>query len=151
MTFEKFLDFKMRYDIRYQKKDGSYCRILYQAIIIEHDGLGRILRTFGTYTDINYLKEGGAPTLSFIGMNGMPSYIDVPLKNRNLLPKKDNITYRERQVLKLLAEGMLSKEIASTLGISKETVDRHRKNMLHKKGLANTSELVGKAIRQGWI
>lgn len=151
MTFEKYLNFKMRYDIRYRKKDGSYCRILYQSIIIDHDGRGGILRTFGTYTDISYLKEDGHPALSFIGMNGMPSYINVPLENRNLVTDKDNITYRERQVLKLLAEGRLSKEIAVILNISKETVDRHRKNMLHKKGLANTSELVSKAIRQGWI
>ena len=151
ITFEKFLNYKMRYDIRYQKKDGSYCRVLYQTIIIEHDGLDRILRTFGTYTDITYLKEDGVPALSFIGMNGMPSYINVPLENKDLPTEKDNITYRERQVLKLLAEGRLSKEIAVLLSISKETVDRHRKNMLHKKGLANTSELVSKAIRQGWI
>lgn len=149
--FEKYLNFKMRYDIRYRKKDGSYCRVLYQSIIIDHDGLGGILRTFGTYTDISYLKDSGPPTLSFIGMNGMPSYINVPLKNKMLSVSKDDISYRERQVLTLLAEGKASKEIGLILGISKGTVDRHRKNMLHKKGLANTSELVSKAIRQGWI
>lgn len=151
ITFNKFLNYKLRYDMRFRKKDGSYCRVLYQAIIIEDDGMGGILRTFGTYTDIGYLKEEGVPTLSFIGMNGMPSYINVPLKNGNLLPGKDNITYRERQVLKLLAEGKLSKEIATLLNITKETVDKHRKNMLHKKQLRNTGELVSKAIRNGWI
>lgn len=151
ITLEKFLNFKLRYDIRYRKKDGSYCRILYQSIIIDHDGNGGILRTFGTYTDIGYLKESGPPSLSFIGMNGMPSYINIPLMTKAINTRKDNITYRERQVLKLLAEGKLSKEIAVVLGISKETVDRHRKNMLRKKEAANTGELVSKAIRLGWI
>lgn len=151
MTLEKFLNFKLRYDIRYRKKDGSYCRVLYQSIIIDHDGNSDILRTFGTYTDISYLKENGPPALSFIGMNGMPSYINIPLVNKTIHNGKDNITYREREVLKLLAEGRLSKEIAVVLGISKETVDRHRKNMLRKKEAANTGELVSKAIRMGWI
>jgi DNA-binding CsgD family transcriptional regulator len=54
-------------------------------------------------------------------------------------------------VLKLLIEGKLSKEISSILKISKQTVDTHRKNMLHKKNLSNTGELIGKAIRYGWI
>lgn len=141
----------MRYDIRYRKKDGSYLRVLYQSIIIDHDGLGGILRTFGTYTDISYLKKSGPPALSSIGMNGAASYINVPLKNKVLPAAKDDISYRERQVVRLLAEGKVGKEIGPLLGTSKETVDRHRKNILHKKGLANTSELVGKAIRQVWI
>ena len=57
----------------------------------------------------------------------------------------------EKQILILLIEGKLSKEISGALGISKQTVDTHRKNMLHKKNLSNTSELIGKAIRYGWI
>ncbi|HTH31462.1 MAG TPA: LuxR C-terminal-related transcriptional regulator, partial [Lacibacter sp.] len=60
-------------------------------------------------------------------------------------------TKREKQVLKLLIEGKPSKEISSLLKISKQTVDTHRKNMLHKKHLSNTGELIGKAIRCGWI
>ena len=61
------------------------------------------------------------------------------------------MTTREKQVLKLLMEGKLSKQISIILNISKQTVDTHRKNMLHKKNLNNTGELIGKAIRYGWI
>ena len=42
-------------------------------------------------------------------------------------------------------------KISSILNISKQTVDTHRKNMLHKNNLNNTGELVAKAIRYGWI
>ena len=45
----------------------------------------------------------------------------------------------------------MSKEISCILNISKQTVDTHRKNMLHKNNLSNTGELIGKAIRYGWI
>lgn len=147
--FEKLLKYKIRYDIRLQKKDGDYIRLLYQAVVAERDGM-EIVRTAGTYTDITYLKKEGTPVLSFIGMYGEPSYVDVPFDSRFLLAP-DNLTTREKQILLCLAEGKASKEIAEELHISKETVDKHRKNMLLKKGVHNSSELVSKAIKCGWI
>ena len=144
------MKYKLRYDVRYQKKNGDYARILYQGILIEHDDEGRLLRSLAIHTDITYLKKEGRPTLSFIGTDGEPSYIDVDLEN-NFVARKDDFTSREKEVLKLLIEGKLSKQISSILNISKQTVDTHRKNMLHKKHLGNTSELVGKAIMCGWI
>lgn len=141
--------YKLRYDIRLRKKDGDYIRLLYQAAVVEQDEAG-IIRTMGTYTNIDYLKKEGIPVLSFIGMYGAPSYVDVPLNSR-FFHTPDNLTPREKQVLILLAEGKASKEIAGELNIGKETVDKHRKNMLLKKGVHNTSELVSKAIKCGWI
>ena len=83
-------------------------------------------------------------------MDGEPSYIDVGSKNI-FIESKEELTAREKQILQLLIEGKLSKEIGIILNISKQTVDTHRKNMLHKNNLSNTSELIGKAIRYGWI
>lgn len=146
----KMAKYKIRYDIRYQKRNGEYMRLLYQGVLIEHDDEGRLLRSLGIHTDITYLKKEGKPTLSFIGMDGEPSYIDVDLEN-NFFTSKEDFTGREKEVLKLLIEGKLSKQIGSILHISKQTVDKHRKNMLHKKHLNNTGELVGKAIMCGWL
>jgi DNA-binding CsgD family transcriptional regulator len=146
----KLMKYKVRYDIRMIKKNGEYARMLYQGILLEHDLKGRFLRTLNMLSDITYLKQEGKPILSFIGMNGEVSYQDVASKNI-FIESKDELTKREREVLKLLIEGRLSKEISQILKISKQTVDTHRKNMLCKKKLNNTSELVGKAIRYGWI
>jgi DNA-binding CsgD family transcriptional regulator len=125
-------------------------RILYQGILLEHDDKGRFLRTLSVHSDITYLKQEGRPVLSFIGMDGEPSYRDVA-SNNIYIESKEELTRREKQVLKLLIEGRLSKEISSILKISKQTVDTHRKNMLRKNNLSNTGELIGKAIRNGWI
>jgi DNA-binding CsgD family transcriptional regulator len=119
-------------------------------MLLEHDENGRFLRTLSAYTDITYLKQEGIPVLSFIGMDGEPSYHNVDLSNIYIESKED-LTRREKQVLRLLIDGKLSKEISYILKISKQTVDTHRKNMLHKKNLSNTGELIGKAIRYGWI
>jgi DNA-binding CsgD family transcriptional regulator len=150
LPLEKLMRYKMRHDLRYRKKNGDYARLLCQALIIEHDDDGRLLRSLDVFSDVTYLKQEGRPVLSFIGMNDEPSFIDVCSKNI-YNTKEEEFTKREKQVLTLLIEGRLSKEISDVLSISKQTVDTHRKNMLHKKNLNNTSELIIKAVKFGWI
>ncbi|GAA4150996.1 response regulator transcription factor [Actinomadura keratinilytica] len=58
---------------------------------------------------------------------------------------------REEEILKLVAEGHSSKEIADTLVISVKTVERHRANILAKLGMKDRLELVRYAIRTGLI
>lgn len=61
------------------------------------------------------------------------------------------ITEREEEILKLVAEGHTSKEIAILLVISVKTVERHRANLLQKLGLRDRLELTRYAIRVGLI
>ena len=63
----------------------------------------------------------------------------------------DPLTPRELEVVKLIAEGHTSEEIAEILFISKKTVDRHRANMLEKLGMRNRVELTRYAIRRGLV
>ena len=63
----------------------------------------------------------------------------------------DLLTPRELEVLKLIAEGHSSKQIAELLVISVKTVDRHRTNMLDKLGMRDRVELTRYAIRRGLI
>lgn len=59
------------------------------------------------------------------------------------------LSLRERQVLALIEQGLLSKEIAFRLGISKNTVDRHRQNIMEKLCVNNSIEAikVAKALK----
>ncbi len=61
------------------------------------------------------------------------------------------LTPREDEVLKLIAEGHSSKEIADTLVISLKTVERHRANILQKLGMRDRTELTRYVIRAGLI
>lgn len=63
-------------------------------------------------------------------------------------PSKNNvITKREKEILNLIAEGNTSQEIAEKLFISYFTVGKHRKNIMHKFDLKNTTELIKFAIK----
>jgi DNA-binding NarL/FixJ family response regulator len=64
---------------------------------------------------------------------------------------KDPLTPRELEVVKLIAEGHTSEEIAGQLFISKKTVDRHRANVLEKLGMRNRVQLTRYAIRRGLV
>lgn len=63
----------------------------------------------------------------------------------------DRLTDREREVLRLIAEGQTAKEVADLLGISANTVERHRANIMAKLDLHTRAALVKYAIRKGLI
>jgi DNA-binding NarL/FixJ family response regulator len=63
----------------------------------------------------------------------------------------DPLTPRELQIVKLIAEGYTSDEIADQLVISRKTVDRHRANVLEKLGIRNVAEVTRYAIRRGLL
>ena len=57
------------------------------------------------------------------------------------------LTAREREVLQLLAEGKISKEVAVLLGLSAKTVEAHRTNLMRKLSCHCVSDLVRYAVR----
>jgi two-component system, NarL family, response regulator NreC len=62
-----------------------------------------------------------------------------------------SLTPREIEIIQLLADGFITKEIANKLFISEKTVDRHKTNILKKMQLKNTAQLVKAAVDQGII
>jgi two-component system response regulator NreC len=61
------------------------------------------------------------------------------------------LSQREREVLKLIAEGYKNKEIATDLCISLKTVEKHRANLMKKLDLHNAAALTAYAIEQGLV
>lgn len=150
LTLEQIPNYKVRYDYRIRKKSGEYIRILQQVVTIQFDEDGHVLRTFGTHTDISHLKQEGNPVLSFIGLNGEPSYINIAVEKIRL-PHHFLLSVREREVLFLIMQGYNSEEIGDRLYISKSTVQTHRKNMLRKTGCSSTPALISYAVKSGAV
>jgi DNA-binding NarL/FixJ family response regulator len=63
----------------------------------------------------------------------------------------DELTPRQREVLRLLAEGRTAKEIGAVLGISPRTVESHKYEMMRALGIERSAELVQHAVRNGLV
>ena len=61
------------------------------------------------------------------------------------------LTPREREVLQLIAEGLSSKEIAASLGVSTRTAETHRTSVMNKLDVHKVAGLVRFAIREGLV
>jgi DNA-binding NarL/FixJ family response regulator len=65
--------------------------------------------------------------------------------------RQRELTGREEQVIRLIAQGYANKEIASQLDISVKTVESHKTNVMEKLELKSRTEIVRYAVRQGWL
>jgi DNA-binding CsgD family transcriptional regulator len=149
---EKIFKYKIRYDYRLKHKEGHYIRVLQQMITIETDDKGAIVKTMGIHSDITDLKKEGLPVLSFIGLDGEPTYENVQVESKfSFLKPEERFSPREKEILNKLIQGKTSEEIPKELFISRETVSTHRRNMLSKCDVKNTLELVNRSIKNGWV
>ena len=65
--------------------------------------------------------------------------------------RQRELTSREEQILRLIAQGYANKEIAKQLDISVKTVESHKTNVMEKLELKSRTEIVRYAVRQGWL
>jgi len=121
----------------------------------EGDGLPQEARTDGTgcavrQTSAEELVEMVRTTQS----SDSATVREMPRRGRGewlaeeQLPRKRVLTVREREVLKLLAEGRTVRSVAGVLGLSAKTVDAHKFNLMRKLGIHNKAELVMWAIQK---
>jgi DNA-binding NarL/FixJ family response regulator len=113
----------------YLLKDSTYTEL---KLAIENVLAGR-----------TYLSPGVSEKLVASYLEGKkPPQSESPL---------DALTQRERQILKLIAEGNKNRKIAEYLCISVKTVEKHRSNLMKKLDLHSASELTAYAIEHGLI
>lgn len=101
------------------------------------------------YSAIEEIRESGnyiSPLLS-----GKVAGSLVQILSRNGKSAEKDLTPREGEILRLIAEGRSSKEIAPVLGISIRTVENHRSNIMRKLNCRKNIQLVRYAIDNGYI
>jgi len=93
----------------------------------------------------------GKPYLSH-GISGkvIEGYLEGR-KTLNTTSAWDTLTQREREILKLIAEGYKNREVADYLCISPKTVEKHRANLMKKLDLHNTAALTALAMEKGLV
>ena len=99
---------------------------------------------------IEHVLEGN----SYLSPDISGKVIEGYLEGRNTLKATsawDTLTLREREILKLIAEGYKNREVADYLCISLKTVEKHRANLMKKLDLHNTAALTACAIEKGLV
>jgi two-component system, NarL family, response regulator YdfI len=97
---------------------------------------------YAAYDGLVLLSTPAASSLAAV-------YGDQPLEDEDEL--SEEITSRETEVLRMLAEGLVNKDIAARLGISEHTVKFHISSILDKLGASTRTEAVTLGIRRGLI
>lgn len=70
---------------------------------------------------------------------------------RSRAAARGELTERERQVIRLIAAGQRTREMAQSLSLSPKTVEKHRANLMRKLGLRNASAVAAYAIANGYV
>ena len=107
-----------------------------------------------SYTELLIAINSVFSGKSYISPSVSGKVLEGYLEGRKKLKKEtswENLTQREKEVLKLVGEGYSSTEIGKILSISPKTIDKHRSNIMNKLNLHSASALTAYAIEKGLV
>lgn len=146
----------MLLEYRVVKKDGSVVWIRETKCIVSYKE-GRKDHILGCFHNINGEKQKEAEVISEVlqeerSINHLLE-VAVSYQQERLGSSTDacKISEREKEVLQLIADGSSTKQIASTLFISENTVETHRRHLLEKLKVVNSTALVKEAYRRSLL
>lgn len=133
-------------------KDGSHKFVLVQSIPILFNALMEPVYFLNIISDISGLVTAREYTHYILDSSDENNIVKIPLHlHGSMQAEQLEISKSELKVLRLMADGFSSKQIADKLFLSIHTVKNHRKSMLLKTESSSSSELVKRAITEGWL
>ena len=145
-------DYKLVNEYRIRNSEEKYVRVVEQHQVLELDVHGNLWLSL-SIVDISPNQEINEGIKSQL-LNFKTGKI-IPFQEETAPAKKEELsialTQREKQVLQLVKEGLLSKEISDKLFISLHTVNTHRQRVLEKLGANNSMEAVVYASQLGLV
>lgn len=140
LSLDNFENTFVQYGYKIQNRKGRVLRILRQGKLLR-DCNGNITHSMCSITDISGIDSRDNLTLDAFGPGAHLLDTEIP----EICLFQDKISPREIEILKLVARGLSSSQIAARLYISKNTVDTHRRNMIRKLEVNNSMQLVNLA------
>ncbi len=102
-------------------------------------------------TAIDRVLAGNVYLSPTISRNVLAGYLSNPASETSKKDIWDTLSQREKEILKLLAEGYTNKQIGKMLFISAKTVEKHRSNIMSKLNLHDVASLTRLAIEKGLV
>ena len=103
------------------------------------------------FAAIGRIRQGKTYVSPYLSDQVLDDLVQAGKGEGKLSLETDTLTVRERQIVKLIAEGRSSKEIGDLLFISPRTVENHRANIMEKLRLNRVVDLVKYAVRKGYV
>jgi len=136
---EKF-HYKLVTDFRLMMPTGEYTRVLEQIVVLKLDANHNPWLTL-CITDLSTNQDIEQPSGAKIVHVESGETVGI-IGNPDVFLEPTILTVREREILVLISKGYLSKQIAAMLGISINTINNHRRNIMQKTGCSNTFEAI---------
>jgi len=132
---------------RIMKKDGSYAQILRRITPMKVNKQNKVEVFLITCSDISFLENSSQIKwkISDEYKSSFEKFIQLDIENKEV-----KFSNRELDVLKLLAKGYTSNQIAEELFVSINTINTHRKSLLKKANVNKTAHLVSFALKHGY-
>lgn len=133
---------------------GVYSWFMVQYADCIMDDEGKIIYGLTLVTDIAHIKKDGVAMMSILDTYDESCQQFLCLDGKSISnnePALPKLSIREIEILRLLAIGYSSKQIAAALNIAIKTTDNHRQNMLKKTSSKSTGELVAYGITMGYV
>jgi DNA-binding NarL/FixJ family response regulator len=117
-----------------------------EGYLLKEDADGELISAIET------LRRGGTFISPLLSNQMADIFVDkLRVGGEPRIAPEEPLTIREREIVKLIAEGKSSKEIGEMLYISNRTVQHHRANIMRKLNLKKTADLVMYAIQKGYV
>lgn len=139
--------YKLINEYRILNAEDKYVRVIEQHQVLELDNYGNIWLSF-SIIDVSPSQDVDDTVRTQL-LNFKTGKI-IPFTEEDTRPVND-LTQREREILQMVKEGLLSKEISDKLSISVHTVNTHRQRVLEKLGANNSMEAVSFASKSGLL
>jgi DNA-binding CsgD family transcriptional regulator len=127
--------------VKLKHKDGRIMRVLFRQVGIRWDEKGFITVSALTLDDVSHLMKADFYWGRIESTEADKQLFHLISTEKTYKPS-DILTDREKEIIRLLAQGKESKEIATLLFMSSHTVDNHRRNMINKIGVRDTTGLI---------
>ena len=141
--------YKVISDYRVRNSDNVYVRVIEQHVCLEFDKHGNVWLDL-SIMDLNPNQDVSAPFRSRL-MNFKTGELFAYQPQNPSIEDQPQLSIREKEVLKLVARGFASKQIADQLFISVNTVNTHRQRIIEKLNVSNTAEAIHYASEVGWL
>lgn len=140
--------------IRLMNNRENYAWVMIQYLDSFLDDEGNALYIFTAITDVSHIKHTGEALMTIRDIKNNSSTCIRCYEQGQLHESSSSnrsITPREQEVLRHIATGLGSKQMAEKMGVSIHTINNHRQNLLRKSGAKSAAELVSYGVMMGHL